>query len=462
MWPQSNLEQVRKAQERADAGDARYTWQVLPEWPPYNDGKPALDPGDAEIFTRFLEEKLGWEEFSWSVGPGQYPPEDWPWQFVAVRCAPGETNPLYPADPDGRECAPTLDENRYETVMINADSPVHDATNEVRADGIWVVTRWTMLQPSAVQMTGIDDFFRYQVQQLAPPSDAETSELLSTFLQARVSGEGAEEYVQVPGDEEIPLLYATTSDDAYERSEFELVRGPVWPSGWIEFEVRLFAEGGTVVEQSFTVDRGSDGRLVLLYGTLEDRALPTTENGEPLLEPYSILDGEVTLGAPPPWYAFYDYGEDTIALDGHTIDGTFSVLPDPLPVQTGCRPGPLPADADALARSILSNEGLEATEPDAALVGGTGALRMDVELNADASVCDYIGTPLVLRTAEPRGPQGPSLSPGERMRLYLLDLPRGSTARILAIAFVGPETTFEAMLQQEESRIMDSFEFHAP
>ena len=28
MWPQSNLEEVREAQERADAGDADYVWQL--------------------------------------------------------------------------------------------------------------------------------------------------------------------------------------------------------------------------------------------------------------------------------------------------------------------------------------------------------------------------------------------------------------------------------------------------
>ena len=78
-------------------------------------------PPSAEIFVRFVQEKLGWEEFSWGVGPRAVPPEDWPWQFVVVRCAPGETNPLYPNDPDGRECAPTLDDHRYETVRISGD-----------------------------------------------------------------------------------------------------------------------------------------------------------------------------------------------------------------------------------------------------------------------------------------------------------------------------------------------------
>jgi hypothetical protein len=47
------------------------------------------------------------------------------------------------------------------------------------------------------------------------------------------------------------------------------------------------------------------------------------------------------------------------------------------------------------------------------------------------------------------------------MRLYLLDLPEGSSARILAIAFVAPEASFETTLEEEEARIMGSFEFHA-
>jgi hypothetical protein len=454
MWPQSSLEEVKEAQRLADAGDPRYTWQVFSDWPPYFE----MEPGDAEIFVRFVQEELGWEEFSWGVGPRLYPPEDWPWEFVVVRCAPGRTNPLYPNDPDGRGCAPTIDERRYETVRISADQPVR------RDDpsGIWVVTRWVMLQPSDTPITGIDDFFRHQVQQVVPPSEAEATAVLRAFLQARVDGEGAEEYVHAPADPQIPLLYATTSDAPYERFEFELVQGPVWPSGWMEFKVRLFAEAGTGVEQPFFVDRGEDGRLVLLYGTLEDQDVPTTENGEPLAEPYSILDGEVTFGVPPPWYEFFDYGPETIALDGHTIDGSFAVLPDPLPVKTGCRRGPSPAGAEALARSIRSDPDLEATEPVAVIVGGIEALRMDVVAAAGASVCDYMGTPLVLRVAEPRGPLGPDLGRGHRMRLYLLDLPRGSSARILAIAFVAPEASFETMLEEEEARIMGSFEFHAP
>jgi len=247
------------------------------------------------------------------------------------------------------------------------------------------------------------------------------------------------------------------------------VEGPVWPSGWMEFKVRLFAEAGrTVVEQPFVVDRAEDGRLVLLYGTLEDPEVPTTENGEPLAEPYSILDGEVTFGVPPPWYGFFDYGPDTIALVHPEGDGTFAVLPDPLPLETGCRQGPAPVDAEALARTIRSDPDLDATEPVAVGVGGIEALRMDVVAAAGASVCDYMGTPLVVSGPEswqpaPNGGKGigPALDREHRMRLYLLDLPQGSSARILAIAFVAPEASFETALE-EAPRILDSFEFHTP
>ena len=455
MWPQRNLEEAERAQRLVDEGDPRYTWQVFPE-PRHG----VMEPRVVEFFTRFLQEELGWEQFSWAVAPGLYAGvwNDWPWEFVVVRCAPGRANPLYPNDPEGRRCAPTIDEHRYETVVISGDQPVRG-----NPSGIWVVTRWVMLQPSDAPITGTDHYLRgqrRQVQQEVPPLRAEATAVLRAFLQARVDGEGAEEYLHAPAEAKTPLLYATTSGASYERSEFELVRGPVWPGGWMEFKVRLFAAAGrTVVEQPFFVDRGEDGRLVLLYGTLEDPEVPTTENGEPLAEPYSILDGEVTFGVPPPWYAFFDYGTDTIALTGGTIDADFAVLPDPLPVTTDCRRGPTPAGAEALARSIRSDPDLEASEPVAVTVGGIDALRMDVVAAAGASVCDYMGTPLVLRAAEPRGPFGPGLGVGDRMRLYLLDLPRGSSARVLAIAFVAPEASFETMLEAEEARIMGSFEF---
>src|SRR5262245_16842204 len=50
VWPQTSLEEVRQAQEFADAGDPAYTWQVMTQ--PYQIGQN--HPGDSEIFARFL------------------------------------------------------------------------------------------------------------------------------------------------------------------------------------------------------------------------------------------------------------------------------------------------------------------------------------------------------------------------------------------------------------------------
>jgi hypothetical protein len=464
MWPQSNLEEAEEAQRLADAGDPRYTWQVLGPG-------PFTDARQTEFITRFLHEELGWEEFDLSVFPGLYAgvPQDGLWVMLAVRCAPGQTNPLYPNDPEGRGCAPTIDEHRYETVMIGAEPPV-------RIDdpsAIWVVTRWARLQPLDVQVTGtnyLDDSgagFRRQVRQVVPPSDAEASALVEAFLQARVDGEGAEEYL-TPVTSQIPLLYATTSDAAYERSEFELVRGPVWPGGWREFKVRLFAAGGgTVVEQSFLVERDEDGRLVLVYGALDPfKEVLTTENGGALAEPYRFLRGEVTFAAAPPWDWYvggwgFTATMTTLQFDDPDqsagFDQLLAVVADPLPVEGGCRQGPAAADAEALARTIRSDPDLEATAPVAVSVGGVEALRMDVVAATGASVCEEGPAPQVV-TPNDHDWYGVFLEHGERMRLYLLDLPEGLSARILAIAISAPEPDFERVMEAAEPMV-GSFEF---
>ena len=452
MWPQSSLEEVREAQELADAGDPRYTWQVDPEL------AAGASAGDPEIIVRFLEEELGWEEFRWGVGGhGGESFEDSEGVFtsegVFVRCAPGRTNPLYPNDPEGRGCAPTIDEFRYETVKIKVAQ-----LGRRGPSGIWVVARWEMLPRSDEPMTyGEESFTQRQIEQVSPPADAEATALLRAFLQARIDGEGAQEFLRFPEDGEIPLLYATTTDAPYERSEIKLLKGPVWPLGQREFEVLLFAEGGkTVVEQFIEVDRDETGRLVLEYSSGPGPSQPaTTENGQAVPVQYGFLDGEVTFHAAYPWdysIAGWDHGPTmTTLVDGDRYEGRIVVVADPRPIGTRCQQGPAPANAEALARSIRSDRDFEATAPVAVSVGGTLALRMDVVTAAGASVCDVEGLPQVVTET--------GLDQGHRMRLYLLDLPGGS-GRILAIAIVAPETRFERVVEAT-APIVDSFEFHA-
>jgi hypothetical protein len=447
-WPQSSVEEVAEAQRLADAGNPRYTWQVDAEL------AAGANAGDAEIVARFFEEKLGWQGFRGEVGGhgggyGVTSEGRATWEGVFVRCAPGRTNPLYPNDPEGRGCAPTIDQFRYETVKIKVAQLVRGGPS-----GIWVVVRWEMLPPSDEPMTnGEESFTQRQIEQVAPPTDGEATALLQAFLQARIDGEGAQEFLRFPEDGEIPLLYATTSGAPYERSEIELIEGPVWPLGQRGFKIRLFAEGDeTVVEQFIEVDRDETGPLMLEYWDWPGPSHPlTTENGQPVAEPYSYLDG-VIFSAAPPWRERCLLGP--CSLDHDNLQASLYVLADPRPVETGCLEGPAPANAEALAGRIRSDPDLEATEPVAVPVGGTPALRMDVVAAPGASVCqNWGGVGVVTETGDPV-----VLGGGHRMRLYLLDLPEGLSARILTIAIVAPEPRFERVVETA-TPIVDSFQF---
>ncbi len=451
MWPQTSYQDVIEAQKLADAGDPRYTWQVDPRLA----SDDSLYPWDSEIVERFLREGLGWEE--WGVGSsgvfagasgGPYN------EVMLIRCAPGRTNPLYPDMPaDVSGCAPTIDDFRYETVRIDLDQPGLRGPS-----GIWAITGWEMLQP-AEPGTFYEHLYPHwqlqQVEQVAPPSDAAVTELLQAFLGARVDGEGAERYVHRHpdgwDDREVPVMYATTGGSPYERYDFDRRQGPVWPAGWIEFRIHLFAEDGSEVEQTFVAVRQEDGRLGLMYGVpFETTDFPTTENGQSVPVPYSFLEGGVTFAAAPPWD---EGGGDSAGSLFLTFDRSWMrIAADPLPVAPGCAPGSAPADAAALARSIRSDPDLEATAPVAVRVGGVDALQIDVTLAPGAGCAQYDGPPVVVEKTW--------LTDGTRMRLYLLDLPGGS-ARTLSIAIVAAEEVFEQVVEAA-APVLDSLEFHAP
>jgi hypothetical protein len=454
MWPQSTLDEVRQAQQLADAGDPGYTWQLRVDGGQVGQHHPcsgassgcwsrARNGGSGEIFIRFLEEELGWEEYFWDEALSHSGRDDLnPGDVVFVRCAAGLANPLYPTDSGRPDCAPTIDELRYETVKINVAQPDRQGPT-----GIWVVTGWEMVEPAT---------------QVAPPSDAEITAFLEPFLQARIDGEGAEDFAEFKEDdgnadqpvEPIPLLYATSSGAPYERSEFEVVDVPLWPEGWLQLKVRLFAENDdAVVEQVFELGRDETGLLRLVYDPVPmGPAGPypaTTENGKAAPVEYAFLDGLVTYRAAYPLEPRQDEFRE---LDGLTIEGLLPdddaprrillFMADPRPPGQGCGDAPAPTDAEALARILEADPDFEATAPVAMTIGGLSGLRMDGVV-ASATACGF------------------SLRPaGGRARLYLLDLPGGSV-RVLGIAVSADEDSFETVLERAEP-VIHSVEFHAP
>jgi hypothetical protein len=431
MWPQSSLEEVRQAQELADAGDPASTWQVEPE---ILNGSPNWDVGegfvDAEIVARFLREELGWEEFRMApVGQEEYLSN-----ITYVRCAPGGTNPLYPDDPYAGGCAPTIDDLRYETVHFDLTQPVRSEPS-----GIWVVSNWATGAPFA---------------QVDPRVvEAQATARLEDFLRARIEGEGVEGFVELPDSvEEIPLLYGTTTGAPYERSEIERVGPPVWPFAEMEFVVRLYADGGqTVVEQPISRD-----------GTLYLDAPETTENGQPLGVTYSFFDGEVTFVAADPWRTFGGccsgggaWGALSTEEFWNSTEGIELVA---------CEPGLASEDAQALAESIRSDPDQVATAPAAVRVGGAEGLVMDVTIAAGkARESSFQPSGFVVCGASFPSAEvvtGATLDEGIRMRLYLLDLPEGSATRTMVIAISAPEKRFNAATQAA-APIIESIEFHA-
>jgi hypothetical protein len=284
VWPQTNLEEAQDAQRQADAGDPAFTWQLAPELAsppegeaflfPYVFPKEPADADRAEILARFFRDVLGWERY---VTVARRDPSygDAGWTFVRIRCGP-RTNPVYPDDPHGGDCPPTLDDTHYETVSLMLTQPVRTGPT-----GIWVVSGWTELAPSDDPASDLryHEWVDRQYEQVVPPSEAE---LVEALLSARVAGEGAEAYLTEDfywwrPRARIPLLYATTGGHRYERFEIGSVDEPLWPAGVSTVTVRLFARGGEdVVEQALVVWPSSQGHLTL--DTVGRGS--TTENGE--------------------------------------------------------------------------------------------------------------------------------------------------------------------------------------
>ena len=373
MWPQSTLEEVRAAQERADAGDPDYTWQVGAQ---LTEDDPFAHVDELELVDRFLREVLGWEaylfngweggDFNESIGGTDGWVDGALTDQRYLRCTPGRTNPLYPPQPDrapGESCAPTLDDLRYESVSL-------DLTQLDRrgSSGIWVVNEWRLTAPFAQ----------------ADPAVVETevTERLEEFLAARIAGTGAEGHVQVDNDVDVPLLYATTSGAPYERYEVERVDGPRWPYGFMTFSARLFADGdATVVEQEISWWPGGGLRLDVPT---------TTENGQPVVLSHTSSDGEVSVSAPSTWSTWLPAIPGALPGNEQALDVWFGGLwrseesfgsgeriefIDPVAYDEWCAANggsPLlsaPADAAAIAQQLIADPNFETTAPVAARIG---------------------------------------------------------------------------------------------
>ena len=448
MWPQSTLEEVRAAQERADAGDPDYTWQVDSQLFT-DDTWTTKEPGQVEIVDRFLREVLGWEAYvlnPWAgmVRDGVY---DVFYDQRYLRCAPGNTNPLYPPGPEpesGELCAPTIDDFSYESVSLDLAQ-----LDRQDRDGIWVVNRWGLTAPFL---------------QADPVTvEAQATGRLEEFLAARIAGTGAEGRVQVDSDIDVPLLYATTSGAPYERYEIERVSGPQWPYGRMTFAARLFAAGdATVVEQEISWRRMAGcGWTTFPRPRTASRSScpspPRTVRSPPRRRAHGLAIGPGRPLTDSPRTCGSDSCGEVPNIDGKEQIG----FVDPVAYDAWCAENggsPLlsaPADAAGIAQQVIADPDFETTAPVAARIGGLEAVSIDVALAPGGEACG-VGMIEISRWIHTIG-----WDPGLRLRLYLVDLPDGMSVETLAISVVAPEGRFEEFIE-ETAPIIESIEFHAP
>jgi hypothetical protein len=362
-----------------------------------------------------------------------------------------------PPDPDGSSHTMVIeqwDTDEYSTVLNVNDSACPNGTYQVTGTGRALTETslrigrprahcWdeqgsspTLPDPDAITLdlsiaTGelVDDDGVVWRRLELPPLDSDDTALLEAFLDARLAGDGAEQYLLEETVPVPPLMYATTGGIAYERYEFEPVPGspfgtPPAPPG---VEVRLFAEDGAVVRQVFDVvafrgQRGLVGR--------DD--IPTTENGQPVPVPFGILDREVTFAATPPWRI------DIEASDASTVFqksgwnlAWFVVAAEPLAVGAACENAPAPTDAQSVAQSIVADPLNQVTETVPVRIAGLDGLQIDVAKRDGGWLCAW----------SPDGLNGYQGGP-ERVRIYVVDFP-GESADILTLAFVAREDEWD-------------------
>ena len=357
MWPQSSLEEVRAAQELADAGDPAFTWQVDPGWPTSGSGRYEVrsSPGSSGRSSVGGRSQNGVRR----EGPERcrrlYRPRSSSGARRAGRTRCTRTRPR------AADCAPTIDDVHYERVSV--DLPSRPAGRH----GIWVVTRWGSTRRSS-----------------RPPGGAErrprTLEDSSTHGSTARRRGGMQ--VPDPTQRSAPLRHHLRRP--LDRFEFERLGGPRWHPRLDDLL------GPTVRGRQRDRSRAGD-QSERIDGFWLD-ANSTTENERPIVLSHASGDGQVTASVPTTWRGVF--AQEDPADSGLTSDVWFGLRlfgsRDSETSDGGRRVGlrqpgrlrrvecaaneesPLlsaPASAAAITQQVVADPNFKATAPVAARIG---------------------------------------------------------------------------------------------
>jgi hypothetical protein len=224
LWPQDSREEGQRAQAAADAGDPRYSWQ--------------LGADGEDVVLRYVRGELGWAQPQPLDIQVPEDAEGWLRRWRVIRCAPRAANPDYPEV----ECAPPADRT-YPAVYLTVERLLrHDD------GGLWIVT-------------GVEPNVLHQPE---PASRREVRTAVAAFLERRLLGAGAEQYLSPEGQMEFGTdfgespLYSPADGPRYVRDEIVFVDGPLWPFGSFEVGVRMIVSSGGVLEDTLFVTPGTN------------------------------------------------------------------------------------------------------------------------------------------------------------------------------------------------------------
>jgi hypothetical protein len=228
IWPQDSPEEAERAQQAADRGNPVYEWQLAPD--------------GVKVALRYAREELGWTDFQGHDLIAQDPIR----RLRVIRCAP-RPNIQYPK----QECAPRKS-GVYPAVYITLRQLL------VRGDeGLWFVT----------------DVLPNELRQADRVDLKVTRRTVARFMQRRIEGEGAEEFLSAEGRKGFGRgnpLYSPAEGSPHADYEIVFVDGPSWPFSTFEVGVRMILESGAGLEDTLFVAPGrnvhGDSKQLVIHG----------------------------------------------------------------------------------------------------------------------------------------------------------------------------------------------------
>lgn len=159
----------------------------------------------------------------------------------------------------------------------------------------------------------------------------------------------------------------------------------------------------------------------------------------------------------PPGWSLTGTGARYYSFTPNHGAGQLIALSGVVAARSDCSRRPEPGvgtSSDAMINWLSTDPALDATTPRPTALGSAAGSWLDVTLAPDWKLTCPNGLTLVTR--HPDGPESMEILAGDKMRIYVLDVPGGDTVTILATV---PERTDSRYSIEDVAPIVESFDF---